>query len=266
VQIESLAATQPGGWIMNKFLLGTVSVIAMVTSASAADMAPYSKAPPMIAADYDWSGIYTGGNGGWGTSHKCWDFTNAAGVFIVSEGCHDATGGTAGGQVGYRWQASHLVLGAEAQYNWADFNGSNRSIPFPAFVNATRVDALGLFTGQVGFATHNALFYIKGGGGLTSDRYTGYSSLTGVQVSNTVDNTRWGGVAGVGLEYGFAANWSAGVEYDHMFMQDKLITFTNVGTVAPAGTAFASDRIHQDADLLTVRINYRWGGALLAKY
>ena len=252
---------------MNKFLLGTVSALAMVTSASAADLpaGPYSKAP-VIAADYDWSGVYLGANGGWGTSHLCWDFTNAAGVFIVSEGCHDATGGTAGGQVGYRWQVSHLVFGAEAQGNWADFNGSNRSIPFPAFVNATRVDALGLFTGQVGVATHNGLFYVKGGAGMTSDRYTGYSSLTGVQVSNTVDNTRWGAVVGVGLEYGFAGNWSVGIEYDHMFMQDKLITFTNVGTFAPAGTAFAFDRIHQDVDLLTVRINYRWGGGALAKY
>jgi outer membrane immunogenic protein len=253
---------------MNKVLLGTVGTIAMVTSASAADMAssPYDRAPPMIAANYDWSGFYIGANGGWGTSHKCWDFTNAAGVFIVSEGCHDATGGTAGGQLGYRWQVSHLVFGAEAQGNWADFHGSNRSIPFPAFINDTHVDTLGLFTGQVGFATNNGLFYVKGGGGMTSDRYRGYSSLTGAQVSDTVDNTRWGAVAGVGLEFGFAPNWSAGIEYDHMFMQDKLITFTNIGTVAPAGTAFASDRIHQDVDLLTVRINYRWGSATVERY
>jgi outer membrane immunogenic protein len=253
---------------MNKFLLGTVGALAMVTSASAADMAarPYTKAP-VIAAGYDWSGFYIGANGGWGTSHKCWDFTNAAGAFIVSEGCHDATGGTAGGQVGYRWQASHFVFGAEAQGNWADFHGSNRSIPFPAVVNDTRVDAFGLFTGQIGFATNNALFYVKGGAALTSDRYLGYSSLTGVQVSNTVNDTRWGGVAGVGLEYGFAPNWSFGIEYDHMFMQDRWITFTNNGNLAPAGTAFASDRIHQDVDLLTVRVNYRWGGGpVVARY
>jgi outer membrane immunogenic protein len=49
-------------------------------------------------------------------------------------------------------------------------------------------------------------------------------------------------------------------------MQDKWITFTNIGTVAPAGSAFASDRIHQDADLLTVRVNYRWGGPIIANY
>ena len=251
---------------MNKFLLGAVSAIAMVTSALAADLPASYKALPVIAPDYDWSGVYIGANGGWGTSHLCWDITTAAGAFIVSEGCHDATGGTAGGQIGYRWQVSHLVFGAEAQGNWADFNGSNRSIPFPAFSIATRVDAFGLFTGQVGIATHNGLFYVKGGGAMTADRYDADTSGTGVPISNTVDNTRWGAVAGVGLEYGFAGNWSAGIEYDHMFMQDKLITFTNAGTFAPAGTVFSTDRIHQDVDLFTVRVNYRWGGAVAARY
>lgn len=251
---------------MDKFLLGIFGASAMITSAFAADLParPYAMPPP--AAAYDWSGFYIGANGGWGTSHKCWDFTNAAGVFIVSEGCHDATGGTVGGQAGYRWQSSHLVLGAEAQGNWADFHGSNRSIPFPSVVNDTRINGFGLFTGQVGVATNNGLFYVKGGGAVISDRFVGFASLNGAQVSNTVDNKRWGGVIGVGVEYGFASNWSAGIEYDHMFMQDKLITFTNNGAVAPAGSAFASDRIHQDADLVTVRVNYRWGGPVIGNY
>ncbi len=33
----------------------------------------------MIAAVYDWSGFYIGANGGWGSSHKCWDFLPAVG-------------------------------------------------------------------------------------------------------------------------------------------------------------------------------------------
>jgi outer membrane immunogenic protein len=73
-------------------------------------------------------------------------------------------------------------------------------------------------------------------------------------------------VIGVGLEFGFAPNWSFAVEYDHMFMQDRFITFTNSGTLGPAGTVYASDRIHQDVDLITARINYRWGGPVVAKY
>src|SRR6185369_7407076 len=162
---------------MKKVLLVTASLIALGAAAPAvaADLAarPYTKAPPMISAMYDWSGFYIGANGGWGSSHKCWDFSNAAGAFNVAEGCHDATGGTAGGQVGYRFQSSSIVFGIEAQGNWADFRGSNQSIPFPAVVNATRVDAFGTFTGQIGYAWNNTLLYMKGGAALTSDRYRG---------------------------------------------------------------------------------------------
>ena len=123
-----------------------------------------------------------------------------------------------------------------------------------------------MFTGQIGYAWNNTLLYMKGGAALTSDRYRGYLTANGAQISNTVDDIRWGGVIGIGLEYGFAPNWSAAIEYDHMFMQDRFITFTNNGTLAPAGTAYASDRIHQDVDLITVRVNYRWGGAVVARY
>ena len=59
---------------MKKFLLGAVGTLAMVGSASAADLAarPYTKAPPMVAvAMYDWSGFYLGINGGGGSSRKC---------------------------------------------------------------------------------------------------------------------------------------------------------------------------------------------------
>ena len=62
---------------MKKILLGTVALIAFAAPAAAADLAarPYTKAPPRsIAVVYDWSGFYIGANGGWGSSHKCWDF------------------------------------------------------------------------------------------------------------------------------------------------------------------------------------------------
>ena len=76
------------------------------------------------------------------------------------------------------------------------------------------------------------------------------------------DDTRWGAVVGAGLEFGFAPNWSAGVEYDHIFMGDRNTTFTDPVTGAFAG----ADRISGDTDLVTVRVNYRWGGPVVARY
>jgi outer membrane immunogenic protein len=249
-----------------KKLVFVASVLAATTvAASAADMAPryYSKAPPpMIAPIYNWGGFYVGVNGGWGSSHNCWNNTAVLGVAFPSlgEGCHDATGGTVGGQVGYRWQAGNWVFGLEGQGNWADFSGSNASLVFPGVTNRTRIDAFGLFTGQVGYAWNNALLYVKGGAAVT-DSHFDILTPGGTFLAGTGDQTRWGGTVGVGLEYAFAPNWSAGVEYDHLFIGNQNLAFTT-----PAGAAFGFDNIRQDVDLVTARLNYRWGGPVISKY
>jgi outer membrane immunogenic protein len=205
----------------------------------------------MLAPIYDWSGFYIGLNGGGGTSHKCWDFDT---VFFGPEGCHDATGGTIGGQIGYRWQTTNWVFGVEAQGNWADFRGDNLSQIFLHDQNQSRIDAFGLFTGQLGWAWNNALVYMKGGAAVTDDRYRVFSTTSGLLLDRANEN-RWGGVLGVGFEYGFARNWSVGFEYDHLFMGSRDIAFTTV-----TGLFDGSDRIRQDVDLFTVRFNYKFGG------
>src|SRR5689334_16175102 len=254
---------------MKKLLLGIAGLIALAAPASAADLAarPYTKAPAMIAAIYDWSGFYVGVNGGWGSSRKCWDqYTAVGGVFIGGDGCHDATGGVAGGQLGYRWQTGAWVFGVEAQGDWADLHGRNVSILNPAVTNESRIGAFGLFTGQVGYAVNNVLLYVKGGAAVTDDRFRFVATGTNAVATTQASDTRWGGTVGAGLEFGFSPNWSAAVEYDHLFMGNRTYAFTNNGVVGPAGTFFAAERIRQDVDLVTVRVNYRWGGPVVAKY
>jgi outer membrane immunogenic protein len=250
---------------MKKLLLGIVSVIALAAPASAADLAarPYAKAPAMIAAVYDWSGFYIGANGGWGSSRKCWDNVTPAGVF-ANEGCHDATGGVAGGQLGYRWQAGAWVFGVEGQGDWADLRGRNVSLLVPAATNESKIGAFGLFTGQIGYAFNNVLFYVRGGAAVTDDRFRGIATGTNVLATDVVTDTRWGGTAGAGLEFGFTPNWSAAVQYDHLFMGNRTYPFNNNGVLPPIGTF--NERIKQDVDLVTVRVNYRWGGPVVAKY
>ena len=239
---------------MNKnLLLAAVSLVALSATAPAlaADLAarPYTKAPAMIASVYDWSGFYIGINGGGGSSHATWDF-----VGVGREGSHDATGGTVGGQIGYRWQSGQWVFGVEGQGNWADFSGDNTSALF-ATRNRTKIDAFGLITGQVGYAWNNVLIYVKGGAAVVSDKYE-ISSTAGALLASTSD-TRWGGTVGAGLEYGFAPNWSVGVEYNHIFLSDKDVTFAGF-----AGT----ERIRQDVDMGLVRLNYKFGGPMLGRY
>src|SRR5271165_1177237 len=245
---------------MKKFLLGVIGLAAMgAAPVFAADLPvrTYTKAPAMIAVVYDWSGFYIGLNGGGGWSHNCWTNTSTFGVPTaptVSEGCHDASGGIVGGQVGYRWQSANWVFGVEGQGDWADFKGTNLSAAsVPVFgvniTNQTKVDAIGLITGQVGYAWNNVLWYVKGGAAVAHDRYHGFVTASGLLL-DSADETRWGGAVGTGVEIGFAPNWSVGVEYDHLFMGTRTLTLTT-----PAAVATRTDSIKQDLDIASVRVN-----------
>jgi outer membrane immunogenic protein len=268
---------------MKKFVLAAFALSFSALSASAADLAarPYTKAPAAVAAVYDWSGFYVGANGGGAWSRNCWSadpFTLNLGAafpapFAIAgpEGCHTASGAVAGGQIGYRWQREAWVFGLEAQGNWADLTGSNASelAVFNGFANRTKIDAIGLFTGQVGYAWNSFLLYLKGGAAVAHNSYQGFLTVpTGPLpagfVSDSGSETRWGGAVGIGGEYAFAPNWSLAVEYDHLFMGGR-----DVGvTYDPAFISQLNhnEHISQDIDMVTARINYRFGGPVIARY
>jgi len=227
-------------------------------AAQAADLSPrpYTKAPPMAAPVYDWTGFYIGLNGGGGSSHECLTIFSVAGAAVTpnSEGCHNATGGLVGGQIGYRWQSSNWVFGLEAQGDWADLTGSAPSLTaIIPYTNQTKIDAIGLFTAQAGYAWNNVLLYVKGGAAVSDNQYTSFFTATNV-VFNQANETRWGGAVGVGAEFGFAPNWSVGIEYDHLFMGTNDVVFP-VSAIAVT----RSDHISQDVDMGVVRLNYRFG-------
>lgn len=243
------------------FAVVAISAVVSIGAASAADLAarPYTKAPPMMAAMYDWSGFYIGGNGGGGSTRDCRTNITLPLVF----GCHDATGGVAGGQIGYRWQSGAWVFGLEAQGDWADLRGS--AISLLAVNNVqSKMNSFGLFTGQVGYAWNSVLVYVKGGAAVTSNRFDFTTLATNTVISTASDNNRWGGAAGIGFEYGFTPNWSVAFEYDHLFSgSNNNLTFTTVATGVPIAATFHSGG---DTDLGTVRLNYRFGGPVVARY
>ena len=244
---------------MKSFLLASVGIVALVgmaAPASAADMAVKARPPaPVIAPIYDWTGFYIGANGGWGQSSNCWDVVDVAG-FAVASGCRDRSGGLAGGQIGYRWQMNQWVFGLEAQGDWADLSNTRVSLIDPFFSTRVKTDGIGLFTGQIGYAWNAALFYVKGGAAVTSNRFSILETFSGFELASA-SSTRWGGAIGVGFEYGFAPNWSFGIEYDHLFMGDANNSFSGL---TPVAAAFVNSRISQDVDMVTARLNYRFGG------
>ena len=264
---------------MKKNMLGAVALFAFAAApALAADLPArtYTKAPAVTAAVYDWSGFYVGANGGWGSSSNCWDVTNnvlTPGAPVVgpvvpaaADGCNSGSGAVGGGQVGYRWQTSNYVFGVEAQGDWSNVKGSTFSVfSGPPSINSSNINGFGLFTGQVGYAIDNVLFYVKGGGAVTSDRYFGLVGPGGAAYDQASE-TRWGGAVGAGFEYGLARNWTVALEYDHLFMGTNNVNLYSTGALAPVGTLSRTDSIGQNVDLVTVRVNYKFGGPVVARY
>jgi outer membrane immunogenic protein len=269
-----------------------------IAPAMAADL-PYKAAPMPVAAPIQtWTGLYLGLNGGGAWSRNCWDM-NGALVFgfspSLAEGCNNASGGVVGGQIGYRQQIGALVFGIEGQGDWANLTGSNQSTvltsaaaAFPnskipaalsklgvSLVNTSKVDAIGMFTGQVGYSFGpTLLWYIKGGAAVTDNKYDGALSVpafgrlaTGLTATDHADAVKFGGVVGTGLEWMFADGWSVGAEYNHLFMGSRNVGLALTGSnpttpVAPllsAGMPTRNDRISQDIDMATLRLNYRFG-------
>jgi len=245
---------------MKKYVAAGIAVLGMTAPAFAADMAVKAPPAPLPPPVYSWTGFYIGANGGWGESRNCWNFVPAVGA-IVADGCSTRSGGVFGGQLGYRWQTGQFVFGVEGQGDWADMKSSRVSLINPAFSTTVKTDGLGLITGQLGWAWDAALFYVKGGAAVTSNRYDIFTTVGGVGVASA-SSTRWGPTVGVGFEYGFTPNWSVGIEYDRLFMGDANNSFS----VANPIVAGAANRIGQDVDLLTLRLNYRFGGPVVGRY
>jgi outer membrane immunogenic protein len=255
---------------MKKIVLTAAAFAAFAAPAFAADLPArtYKAAPVMVAPIYDWTGFYIGANGGYGWSNRCVDITavNAIG-FVSAEGCRSAGGGVAGGQIGYRWQASQWVFGLEAQGDWANLRNSRVSVFDPLATWKTNTTALGLFTGQIGYAWNASLLYFKGGAAVANQQYNLVTTINNVGIASA-DRSGWGGTVGVGWEYGFSPNWTAGIEYDYIWRTNDTRTLLTPGLVVPGRGAVnsISADTRADVNMITARINYRFGGPSVPHY
>ena len=164
---------------------------------------------------------------------NCWDFVDPVLGVAFAEGCRGRSGGLVGGQIGYRWQANQWVFGLEAQGDWADLSHTRVSLLDPALSPlAPKPMASASLPARSATPGMQALLYVKGGAAVTSNRFSILDTLTGIELASA-SSTRWGGVVGVGFEYGFAPNWSVGLEYDHLFMGDANNSFTASRTLLP---------------------------------
>ena len=228
---------------MKKFFLATVAFTTIIAPALAADMAV--KAPAYVAPAapiYSWTGFYIGG-------HIGGAFRDNNNVF----GGNDDVRFIGGGQVGadYQFSGSWLV-GVEANYSYIARN-NNTPFLFPGGNFNHELRGLASVTGRVGYTWGPGLLYVKGGYAYADARNTGVGPFR-------FDSSRDGFTVGGGLEYMFAQNWSAKVEYQY-YQFDNNRLFVGAPLV---GLANFRDEEHTIKGGLNYRFNF--GGPLAQRY
>jgi outer membrane immunogenic protein len=267
---------------MKQLLLATSALVALGGQALAADMRMPVKAPPTPApAAYSWTGCSIGGHIGAGWAHTTWSDPNASGTFPILNfpgGTIDDTAKTSvlgGAQVGCDYQFDpHWVVGAGGDFSWTNIEGQVND-PFfggkPLGLGPLPIDAktewLATATARVGYAFDRVLLYARGGAAWSHDKYSVQNGLfwgtppslcvanfTSVPCNANGSATRTGWIVGLGFEWAFAGNWTAGVEFDHYDFGTSNITLTDPNAVFPAPIS-----IKQTNDAAKVTLNYRFG-------
>lgn len=260
---------------MQKKILGSIAILglALPFAARAADLPPAPpayKAPVVAPAPvFMWTGCYVGlhAGGDW-SKVTITDVGNAAGFAFAGAGVagqqfgpSNTTGFFGGGQAGCNYQFGTFVAGVEGDLGWM---GVKQSALDPGTVSNTTVginDGLyGDITGRLGVAFGPALFYAKGGWAFFNGKES-FTTQSAAFISNTDVSTFNGWVAGAGLEYRFAPNWSAKVEYLHFDFGNQ--TFN---VLATGGTFPFNEKLTVDSVKVGVNYQFNFGGPVVARY
>jgi len=259
---------------ISTLLCAAAAVAALSAPAAAADMRMPMEAPPMVAPIFSWTGFYIGvnGGGGFGAGHNAIVNETLAGAPFVSGpwpgfgnfGKLDPAGGFGGGQIGYNYQVQNWVFGIETDLQGASIKDS-AGATLPYLVGSTitsnvsqKIDWFGTLRGRLGIAFDRVLLYGTAGlaYGETKTGLTMTDSL-GFSAANANKSTRTGWVAGGGVEWAFAPNWSVKGEYQYIDLGRTRVSAQEF--LAGAPTAFAvSTSVRSDFHTGRVGINYRF--------
>lgn len=234
---------------MRRTALGLGALTVLSSAAYAADLPPRPvpsyKAPAYVT--YNWTGFYVGGHIGYGWS-------KITGTDPLDGTSADATlrGFLGGGQVGYNYQIGSWVLGIEGDYSWADVKRTEADpLGLGAGEAEVKHDYFATITGRLGYAFDRWLWYLKGGGAWTRDKW---DVTDGIGGTATGSFNRSGWLIGGGVEYAFWNSWSAKLEYNYLSFGGQDQTLTTAGGLGATPATDVSAKTH----LLKLGINYKF--------
>jgi outer membrane immunogenic protein len=272
-----------------------VAVCCAPTVAVAADFG----APPR---PYNWTGVYFGVNGGlgWDNTKTNYSYSSipapsppgfddvfglggplnvtgdtavqsaiADGYLPVSLGGSSNTFGALGAQFGYNYQMQQMVIGFEADLDWADGVRSTGFVAPPNIADLTNVGHqsaglqwLGTARLRAGYAFDRALIFATGGlayGGVKAE-----SSASEYDGSNTdlfagsASGAKLGYALGGGVEYAFAANMSLKAEYLYYDLGKADYAVAAANTIAAGEGLFVNASQRLDGSLVRIGLNVRY--------
>src|SRR3984957_20598867 len=212
--------------MIRRFVLSAMISIAWAGAAGAADLLPSRKPPPPPPSAYNWTGFYAGLNAGygWGSGGAKLETSGTATALfkdVIGSGSIPASmtfnraGFIGGGQIGYNYQISSIVLGVEADLDGAHVRGSS-AVPTdvaalgPAIISAdSTLNWLGTARARLGFTPVDRwLVYATGGLAYGADqhRYLANQPAFGESFASGRRAVSAGCTFGAGLEWAFADN------------------------------------------------------------
>jgi outer membrane immunogenic protein len=261
--------------VVKKILLAGAALALFASPGFAADLPV--KAPPPPPPVSDWTGLYVGGNVGWGWAHvNSTELAPGTTAFPTGSVFSRNENGFLGGvQAGFNYETPyHLVVGVEGDFDWTDIRGTATTIStvtgnrFAGFASTStgRLEDFALLTGRVGWAAANWLFYAKGGVAFGHGNASGVGVLANGTLFDTfttsTDRTGW--TIGGGVEWGFAPGWSAKIEYNHIDFGSTNIGIARIETGGIFATSFESST--ERVDVVKGGINYRFNWGAPATY
>jgi outer membrane immunogenic protein len=265
---------------MNKqnFLGAAALALIIAGPAFAADLPPQMPVKASFAQRFTWTSCYLGGHvgGGWMTN------TVTDPVLLVQDSAGlgglgfttgnpvpvgiNRSGAIVGGQIGCDYQfPSNFVLGVEGSASGSTMKGARvlalrDSAPDTELVTV-KTDFIPTLTGRVGYAADHWLFYAKGGVAWASSKYSVAGTVNGAAspAPPTVFDfeglsLRTGWTAGTGVEWAFADDWSARLEYDYYDFGTHTATMNDVNN----GAGFLSFKTTMQTVKLGVNFHV-WG-------
>jgi outer membrane immunogenic protein len=249
------------------------SVAALLTvlaaPAYAADLAPQGG----FTDTYDWSGFYLGINGGFGWQDNTIDYSYTGSIptyftdpvgFLPTTVTNSASGAQGGMQIGYNVQAGSFVYGLEADAiaftgkGTGSFTATDTLFStFGQSISAsttTETPWAGSLRARFGFTDDRFLGYVTAGvaiGRTETQSNVSYfadsifftpPSLYSWSTSESSVNIGW--AAGAGIEYAFASNVIARVEYMYYDLGNTSVTLPDASFSGFSGAVQQSNSIN----------------------